>query len=128
MMSILAEVDELELTTEDEVVVEFDSDELLELDSVKLELLLSRASDDELTEELAVDELLIDDKIATVDELTALLELDPPPPLPPPPQATRLQPRIPMIIGFSKDVIIKFSRYRYSSLHHKCLRLVYQQL
>jgi hypothetical protein len=128
MMSILAEVDELELTTEDEVVVEFDSDELLELDSVKLELLLSRASDDELTEEIAVDELLIDDEIATVDELTALLELDPPPLLPPPPQATRLQPRIPMIIGFSKDVIIKFSRYRYSSLHHKCLRLVYQQL
>jgi hypothetical protein len=109
MMSALTEADEFELATEDEVVVEFDSDELLELDSVKLELLLSRASDDELTEEIAVDELLIDDEIATVDELTALLEPDPPPPLPPPPQAIRLQPRIPMTTGFIEEIIIKLS-------------------
>jgi hypothetical protein len=142
MINTLAAVDELELVIEEllsgeeELIVELDSDtlELLittsdddEID-IDEEITEDETSDDELTEEIAVDELLIDDEIATVDELTALLELDPPPPLPPPPQATRLQPRIPMIIGFSKDVIIKFSRYRYSSLHHKCLRLVYQQL
>lgn len=140
----MAEADELEPAIDEEFSAE--EDDAVELDSDKLELLITTADADdeidtdeevaedkvsELVEEIAVDELLIEEEIATeFDELTAedkglLLEPDLPPP--PPPQATRLQPRIPIIIGFNKDVIIKLSRYCYSSLNHKCLRLVYQQ-
>jgi hypothetical protein len=142
----LAEADELEPAIDEEFSAE--EDDAVELDSDKLELLITTADaddevdtdeeiaedkDSELVEEIAVDELLIEEEIATeFDELTAedkglLLEPDLPPPPPPPPQATRLQPRIPIIIGFNKDVIIKLSRYCYSSLNHKRLLLVYQQ-
>lgn len=114
MVNTLAEVDELEAAIE-----EFSVDDAVELDSDEIE-------DDKASvlEETTGDELLIEDEIATeFDELTdeerGLLEPDLPPPPPPPPQATRLQPRIPIIIGFSKDVIIKLSRYCYSSLNHK---------
>lgn len=140
----MAEADELEPAIDEEFSVE---DDAVELDSDKLELLITTADaddevdtdeeivedkDSELVEEIAVDELLIEEEIATeFDELTAedkglLLEPDLPPPPPPPPQATRLQPRIPIIIGFNKGVIIKLSRYCYSSLNHKRLQLVYQ--
>jgi hypothetical protein len=128
------DTDELELRE-----LELDTDELelreLELDRDKLELLLISGADeldkDELDsdeeididdteddvsgDELVVedmDELLTDDEIAIdCDELiadAALLELDEPLPLPEP-QATKVQPRMPMIIGFIEEIIIKLS-------------------
>ncbi len=121
--------DELEL-----LELELDSDEL-ELGRDKLELLLTSGADeldkdeldrdeeidteddvtvDELVvEDRVVDELLTDDEIAIdCDELiaddAALLELDEPLPLSEP-QATKVQPRKPIIIGFIREVIMKLS-------------------
>jgi hypothetical protein len=89
---------------------ELDSDEEIDTDDDTED---DVSGDELVVEDWAVDELLTEDEIAIdCDELiaddAALLELDEPLLLPEP-QATKVQPRKPMIIGFIEEIIIKLS-------------------